>query len=155
SAPAGLSATATHDTKRGEDVRARINVLSELPFDWRTRAARWQRLNRRHRAVVDGQPVPGPNEEYLLYQTLAGAWPIAADRLLPYVLKAVREAKVATSWITPNARYDEAMEKFVRAIVDPRRSREFLRDFGLFHTRLAHFGMLNSLAQIVIKITAP
>jgi (1->4)-alpha-D-glucan 1-alpha-D-glucosylmutase len=105
--------------------------------------------------MVDGEPVPGANEEYFVYQTLVGAWPIDADRMAAYVAKAMHEAKVSTSWITPNARYDEAMDLFVRTIVDPRRSREFLRDFAAFHARVTHFGSLNSLAQLVIKITAP
>jgi (1->4)-alpha-D-glucan 1-alpha-D-glucosylmutase len=153
--PHALSATATHDTKRGEDVRARINVLSEIPREWRTRVGRWQRLNRRHRIVVDGQPVPGPAEEYLLYQTLVGAWPIDAERLRDYVRKAIREAKVATSWINPNRRYDEAMLAFAETIVDRRRSREFLRDFVGFQATVARFGRLNSLAQTLVKITAP
>jgi (1->4)-alpha-D-glucan 1-alpha-D-glucosylmutase len=153
--PGGLSATSTHDTKRGEDVRARINVLSEIPQAWRRRLTRWQRLNRRHRTVVDGQPAPGPEEEYLIYQTLIGAWPIDAGRLGDYLAKAMREAKVRTSWIQPNTRYDEALVAYARAILDPRRSRQFLRDFAEFHATVAHFGRLNGLAQTLVKITAP
>ncbi|MBI2217952.1 MAG: malto-oligosyltrehalose synthase [Candidatus Rokubacteria bacterium] len=154
-APAGLSTTATHDTKRGEDVRARINVLSEIPAEWRRRVARWQRLNRRHRTVVDGRPVPGPTEEYLIYQTLAGAWPITAERVRAYVVKAMREAKSSTSWITQNERYEEAMLRFTDTVLDRRRSREFLRDLGEFQERVAHFGRLNGLAQVLVKIAAP
>jgi (1->4)-alpha-D-glucan 1-alpha-D-glucosylmutase len=153
--PHGLSATATHDTKRGEDVRARINVLSEIPREWRRRVSRWQRLNRRHRTVVDGVPVPQPNEESLMYQTLVGAWPIDAERFTAYVLKAAHEAKVRTSWVNPSSRYDGALAGFADAILDPRRSREFLRDFRAFQAEIAHFGAFNSLAQTVIKITAP
>jgi (1->4)-alpha-D-glucan 1-alpha-D-glucosylmutase len=153
--PAALSATSTHDTKRGEDVRARINVLSEIPGEWRARIARWHRLNRRHRATVEGEPVPDPNLEYFLYQTLVGAWPITVDRLSAYVLKAIREAKVRTSWVNPDARYDQAVLRFVETILDPRRSREFLRDFGEFQTVAAHFGALAGLAQVLVKITAP
>src|SRR5439155_11207297 len=119
--PHALSATATHDTKRGEDVRTRINVLSEIPAEWRARVAAWQRLNRKHRTVVDGQPTPGANTEYLVYQTLVGAWPIDVERFRAYLAKAVREAKVHTSWINPNARYDEAIAKFAEAILDPGR----------------------------------
>src|SRR5207253_1952361 len=81
--------TSTHDTKRSEDVRARINVLSEIPGEWLARVRVWQNLNRRHRVVVDGQAVPGPNDEYLIYQTLVGAWPISVDRLQAYLLKAI------------------------------------------------------------------
>ncbi|MBI2206358.1 MAG: malto-oligosyltrehalose synthase [Candidatus Rokubacteria bacterium] len=153
--PASLSATSTHDTKRSEDVRARINVLSEIADEWRGRVGRWQRLNRRLRTVVDGDPVPGANEEYLLYQTLVGAWPIDGARLRAYILKAVREAKTHTSWINMNQRYDEAIGRFAEAIVDPRRSREFLRDLAEFQQRVAHFGRLNSLAQTLVKIAAP
>jgi (1->4)-alpha-D-glucan 1-alpha-D-glucosylmutase len=153
--PHALSATATHDTKRGEDVRARINVLSELPGEWRTRLAAWHRLNRKHHTVVDGAPVPGANTEYFIYQTLVGAWPIDFPRLRDYLLKAVREAKVHTSWTNPNVRYDEALVKFVSAILDPEVSDRFLEDFVLFHARVAHFGALNSLGQTLVKLTAP
>jgi (1->4)-alpha-D-glucan 1-alpha-D-glucosylmutase len=153
--PHGLSATATHDTKRGEDVRARINVLSEIPAEWRQRVARWQRLNRKHKGAVDGAPVPSAREEYLLYQTLVGAWPIEAERVQAYLLKALHEAKERTSWVNPNPRYDEAIARFAEAILDPHRSREFLRDLVAFQERVAHFGIFNSLAQVLIKITAP
>jgi (1->4)-alpha-D-glucan 1-alpha-D-glucosylmutase len=153
--PHGLSATATHDTKRGEDVRARINVLSEVPEEWRRRVAVWQRLNRRHRTMVDGAAVPGANTEYLIYQTLVGAWPIDAERLTAYLTKAVREAKVHTSWINPNAPYDQALTRFAEVIVDRQRSAAFLDDFTAFQARIAHFGALNSLAQALVKITAP
>ncbi len=153
--PHGLSATSTHDTKRSEDVRARINVLSEIPAEWRRHVARWQRLNRRHRVTVDGQPVPRPNEEYLLYQTLVGAWPISAERLGGYVLKAIHEAKIHTSWINPNPRYDEALVAFAERLLDGRRSRPFLRDFSAFQARVAHFGAFNALGQVLVKIVAP
>jgi (1->4)-alpha-D-glucan 1-alpha-D-glucosylmutase len=153
--PHGLSATSTHDTKRSEDVRARINVLSEIPHVWRQHVLRWQRLNRRHRAMVDGRPVPEPNEEHFLYQTLVGAWPIGADRLRAYLLKAVREAKVHSSWVNPNPRYEEALLAFADALLDPTRSEEFLADFTAFQGRVAWYGALNSLAQTLVKITAP
>ncbi|HEX9822190.1 MAG TPA: malto-oligosyltrehalose synthase [Methylomirabilota bacterium] len=153
--PHALSATATHDTKRGEDVRARINVLSEIPAEWRARVAAWQRHNRKHRTMVDGAPVPGANTEYFIYQTLVGAWPLDRERLGRYLLKAVREAKVHTSWVNPNARYDEAIARFAEAILDPDRSAAFLEDFTLFQLRVAHFGTLNSLGQTLVKLTAP
>ena len=153
--PHALSATATHDTKRGEDVRARINVLSEIPAEWRARLAAWHGLNRKHHTVVDGAPVPGANTEYLIYQTLVGAWPIDVVRLRDYLLKAVREAKVHTSWTNPNVRYDEAVVKFVHTILDPERSAPFLEDFVLFQARVASFGVLNSIGQTLVKITAP
>ena len=155
SSPHALSATSTHDTKRSEDVRARINVLSEMPGEWRARVGAWQKANRRYRVVVDGQPVPGPNEEYLIYQTLVGAWPISLERLQAYLLKAIHEAKVETSWINPAARYDEAVLSFAEAILDPGRSAAFLADFTRFQTRIAAFGVINSLAQLLAKVTAP
>jgi len=153
--PHALSATATHDTKRGEDHRARINVLSEIPEEWRRHVARWQRLNRRQRTMVDGRAVPGANTEYLIYQTLVGAWPVDLARLREYLLKAVHEAKTHTSWINPDVRYDEAIVAFAEALLDPTRSQAFLDDFTAFQARVAHFGALNSLAQTLIKITAP
>jgi len=153
--PHGLSASSTHDTKRSEDVRARINVLSEIPAEWRRRVAAWQKLNRRHRTDVDGRPTPGANTEYLIYQTLVGAWPISAERLRAYMIKAIKEAKSHTSWIEPDARYDEAITRFTDAILDPARSARFLEDFAAFQQRIARFGMLNGLAQTLVKITAP
>ena len=153
--PHALSATATHDTKRSEDVRARINVLSEIPGEWHTKVRAWQNLNRKHRVVVDGQAVPGPNEEYLLYQTLVGAWPISVDRLQEYLRKAIHEAKVETSWINPAIRYDEAVLSFAKAVLDPAQSARFLADFIRFQARIAAFGALNSLAQVLVKVTAP
>jgi (1->4)-alpha-D-glucan 1-alpha-D-glucosylmutase len=154
-APFALSATATHDTKRGEDTRVRIDVLSELPYEWRAAVLRWQRLNRRHRVTVDGRPAPTPNEEYLLYQTMVGAWPIDAGRLRDYMLKAAREAKQTTSWTNPNPRAEEALTRFVETVLDPRTSARFLRDFEEFHAKILPFGILNSLAQTLIKITTP
>ena len=153
--PHGLSATATHDTKRGEDVRARIDVISEIPREWRRRLSRWQRMNRRHRTTVDGLVVPQPDEESLMYQTLVGAWPLDVERFKAYVLKAAHEAKVHTSWINPSSRYDAALASFAEAILDPRRSRKFLRDFRGFEASVARVGAFNSLAQTLIKITAP
>jgi (1->4)-alpha-D-glucan 1-alpha-D-glucosylmutase len=153
--PHALSTTGTHDTKRGEDVRARISVLSEIPGEWGARLASWHRRNRKYHTMVDGAPVPGANTEYLVYQTLVGAWPIETGRLRDYMLKAVREAKVHTSWTNSNARYEDALVKFVEAILDPERSAAFLEDFVLFQARVAHFGMLNSLGQTLVKLTAP
>ena len=153
--PHGLSATSTHDTKRGEDVRARVNVLSEIPDEWRRRVTLWQRLNRKHRTTVDTQPTPGANTEYLIYQTLVGAWPIGVERLRAYLFKAIHEAKSHTSWIKPNTRYDDAITRFAEAILDPVRSSSFLDDFVPFQARVAHYGVFNSLAQVLVKITAP
>jgi (1->4)-alpha-D-glucan 1-alpha-D-glucosylmutase len=151
----GLTATSTHDTKRGEDTRVRIDVLSELPAEWRTTVSRWQRLNRRHRTTIDRRQAPSPTEEYLIYQTLVGAWPLEAERLRDYVLKAAREAKENTSWTNPNHRWDEALTRFVEAILDRQQAPEFLSDLRAFHGRIAPFGILSSLAQTLIKITIP
>jgi len=153
--PHGLSATSTHDTKRGEDVRARINVLSEIPGEWRRRMALWQKQNRKHRTTVDAQPTPGANTEYFIYQTLVGAWPIGVERLRAYLLKAIHEAKSHTSWINPNPRYDDAITRYAEAILDPARSSSFLEDFVPFQARVAHYGAFNSLGQTLVKITAP
>ena len=158
--PAALSTTSTHDTKRGEDVRARLNVLSELPEAWKAAVTRWRALNRRFRADIDGVDAPDANDEYLLYQTLVGAWPFTADgqagfseRLKSYMVKAMREAKRRTSWITPDDRYEAAVLRFVDDILD--RRRPFLQAFLPFQARVAELGMYNSLAQLLIKITAP
>lgn len=163
--PAGLSATSTHDTKRSEDVRARINVLSEVPRAWRQAVSRWHRWNRRHLSEVDGGPAPTRNDEYLLYQTLVGAWPLGPTgpdemaaltaRIQKYMLKATKEAKLNTSWINPNEAYDEAVSGFVAKILDPRAGNRFLTDFPAFHAPIARLGMVNSLAQTLVKITAP
>ncbi len=163
--PTGLSATSTHDTKRSEDVRARISVLSEIPRDWRAAVGLWHRWNRRHTVEVDGHIAPDKNDEYLLYQTLVGAWPLTSmapeevtaftGRIQQYMLKASKEAKLNTSWINPNAAYDEALKNFVARILDPRPDNRFLADFTKFHRPIARLGMLNSLAQVLIKITAP
>jgi (1->4)-alpha-D-glucan 1-alpha-D-glucosylmutase len=163
--PAGLSATSTHDTKRSEDVRARIHVLSEIPREWRAAVRRWHRWNRRHASQVDGRPAPDRNDEYLLYQTLVGAWPLGpmgaqeaaafTVRIQEHMLKAAREAKVNTSWINPNESYDEALRAFVARTLDPGPGNRFLADFLAFHRPLARLGMINSLGQTLLKITAP
>jgi (1->4)-alpha-D-glucan 1-alpha-D-glucosylmutase len=161
--PAALSATSTHDTKRGEDVRARINVLSEIPGAWKATVAKWRALNRRHKTDV-GVLAPDPIDEYLLYQTLVGAWPFENDtttadafrqRLQEYMRKAMREAKRHTSWIAPNEEYESAVTRFVAAILDRRKSAPFLQAFQPFQTRVAELGIYNSLAQLAIKLTAP
>jgi (1->4)-alpha-D-glucan 1-alpha-D-glucosylmutase len=163
--PDGLSATSTHDSKRGEDVRARISVLSEMPREWRAAVGRWHRWNRRHAAAVDGRPAPDRNDEYLLYQTLIGAWPLATmpddalsdftTRIQQYMLKATKEAKANTSWINPNEAYDEALRAFLSRILEPGPGNRFLADFIPFQEFVARLGMVNSLAQTLIKITAP
>jgi len=162
--PHALSATSTHDTKRSEDVRARINVLSEIPGAWKQAASRWARLNRRARVIVDGHSYPSRNEEYLLYQTLLGSWPLEPmdadaeqryrERIVAYMQKVMREAKVVTSWLNPSERHEQAMEQFITAILDPE-NRPFREDFLDFERRIAHYGLFNSLAQLTVKIGAP
>ncbi len=161
--PHALLATATHDMKRGEDVRARLAAISEAPDRWRLALARWSRLNREHRGAVT------PLGEYAIYQTMLGAWPIAllgeeldpaalaafAERIAAYSIKAGREAKLHTSWIKPDPDYERALEDFVRAILDPRGSPEFLATFARGARSLAATGMVNGLAQAVLKATAP
>jgi (1->4)-alpha-D-glucan 1-alpha-D-glucosylmutase len=163
--PHGLVATSTHDTKRSEDVRARLNALSEIPDDWRRCLVKWSRVNKKRKPVVEGQPAPDRNEEYLLYQTLVGMWPLHplrdADykmlgrRIKDYLLKAIREAKVNTSWTSPNLPYEDALLKFVDAILSRPSINLFLKDFVSFQNKISYFGMLNSLSQTLLKITSP
>ena len=153
--PSALSATSTHDTKRGEDVRARLNVLSEIPGAWKAAVSKWRTLNRRHRTDIKGVLAPDPNEEYLIYQTLVGAWPIDAERLSTYATKALRESKVHTSWLSPDEEYEAAAKKFVAGLLDQKRPNPFLQAFLPFQARVAELGIYNSLAQLVIKMTAP
>ncbi len=162
--PHGLSTTSTHDTKRSEDVRARLNVLSEIPGAWKQATTRWARANRRGRSTIDTQSYPSRNEEYLLYQTLVGTWPFepmdeAAEldyrqRIVAYMHKAMREAKVFTSWLNPSEEHEAAMEKFVDAALSPANT-AFRGDFVRFAARVAQCGVYNSLAQVAIKVGAP
>ena len=163
--PHSLLASSTHDTKRSEDVRARINVLSELPKEWRTTVFRWSRVNQRKKVDVDGELAPSRNDEYLLYQTLIGTWPPQpmsveqhteyVQRIQQYMLKASREAKVYTSWISPHAAYEQAMNKFVADILSVSHGRSFLSTFEPFARRIAEFGIWNSISQTVLKLTCP
>lgn len=164
--PHSLLLTSSHDAKRSEDVRARLNVLSEMPSDWSAAAMRWRRINHPRRITVsDGRVVPDANEEYLLYQTLVGTWPLAraeydefVGRVQRYMNKAVHEAKVNLSWVNDNPEYVAALNEFIARILTPgaagkrnpfpQRVEEFVRP-------VAYFGALNSLAQVLLKITAP
>jgi malto-oligosyltrehalose synthase len=162
-APHALLATSTHDTKVAEDVRARLYALSEMPHAWRDWLAEWSELNRVHKTVVDGRPAPDPNEEYRLYQVLLGAWPADdaepdetfRERMKEHWRKAVNEAKRNTSWVHPNEPWLEAGERFLDAILQPAGGRQFLESFRPQARRLARFGMVNSLAQVTLKITSP
>jgi (1->4)-alpha-D-glucan 1-alpha-D-glucosylmutase len=162
--PSALLATSTHDTKRSEDVRARINVLSELPAEWKMHLARWARCNKRHKREIDGEPAPSRNDEYLLYQTLIGTWPFEPlrenereayiSRMQEYALKAAHEAKVHTSWISPNEPYEQATRDFLAAILAAPRN-PFLADFEPFALAIAELGIWNSLSQTLLKLTSP
>jgi len=160
--PESLLATATHDTKRGEDVRARINVLSEVPAAWAAEVRRWRALARRFKVDVDGRAAPDANDEYLFYQTLVGAWPAGEDdepietlteRLVAYMEKATKEAKRHTSWVNPSAGYDAATRGFVTGLLAP--GGAFLSTFRPFQRLVAAHGAVNSLAQTLLKIAAP
>ena len=163
--PYTLIATATHDTKRGEDARARINVLSELPAEWEHALTQWQRLNAAKKAVLNGESCPSDNDEYSLYQTLLGVWPndfestrdLAGirERVTAYMLKAARESKAKTSWINPDARYEEALQRFVQDVLGNRQDNAFLSDFLGLQRQVAFFAVFNSLAQTLLKITLP
>jgi len=163
--PHSLLATATHDTKRGEDVRARINVLSEMPNEWRGALNRWQKLNASKKSLVHGQPAPDSNDEHFYYQTLLGAWPAeisAADhsetfrnRMVACLLKSIKESKAYTSWDQPNSAYEDATRKFVEQTLEDSPANVFLNDFKTFQWKIAFFGRLNSLSQVLLKMTAP
>jgi (1->4)-alpha-D-glucan 1-alpha-D-glucosylmutase len=136
-----------------------------MPEEWRDRLVRWSGLNRQHRIVVDDVPVPDANEEYLLYQALVGSWPLEpynsgqyaeyVGRIQAYMRKALHEAKVHTSWINPNLDYDQAVEEFIGRIMDPEGNAPFIEDLLSFQRRISYHGMVNSLSQTLIKITAP
>ncbi len=165
--PLGMLTTSTHDHKRGEDVRARLNVLSEVPASWSRHVQRWLSWNRRKRTDVDGRAAPSRNDEYLFYQTIVGAWPLVetdaasagsedfAARIDAYLRKAVREAKVHTSWAAPNEAYEAALSSFVTRCLDVGSSRPFVDDVRAFVDEIARPGAVNGLAQAVLKLTSP
>ena len=160
--PNSLNATTTHDTKRSEDLRARINVLSEIPGQWKERLEHWAKLNTRYKTQLNGQPVPDRNEEIFLYQTLLGMWPTdghedasLVDRLQAYAVKATREAMVHTRWTLPNTAHENALKKFVASILKTAPTSPFLRDFIPFQERIAYGGMVNALSQALLKIISP
>ncbi len=163
--PHALLTSSTHDTKRSEDVRARINVLSEIPEEWRTALTRWSRHNASKRTKAEGEAAPDRNDEYLLYQTLVGAWPNEIstpeefadfrDRIVAYMQKATKEAKFHTSWVNPNEEYDAAVQNFVQRVLSDDRKSPFLKDIQTFQRRINFYGQFNALAQTLIKLTAP
>ncbi len=163
--PHAMLSTSTHDSKRGEDVRTRIDVISELPGEWRKHVFRWRRLNRAKKRKVGNERAPSRNDEYLLYQTLIGAWPLEEmdepaqevfrQRIEDYMIKAVKEAKVHTSWINPNLEYEEAVRQFVQGVLRAGERNLFLTDFVPFQQRIARLGMFSSLSQVLLKCASP
>ncbi len=168
--PHSMLATATHDTKRGEDTRLRIHAISELAEEWEQRSKRWANWNRRYKRTVADAPAPASDDEYFLYQTLLGSWPQAdgaaptADtawlgpwrqRLETYLVKALREAKKRSSWRHPNPDYEEAQLDFLRALLDVSRPNPFLADLAAFAARTATIGAVHGLAQTALKLAAP
>ena len=166
--PHAISATSTHDTKRSEDIRARLNILSEISQAWESAVLRWRELNEPCRRITCKRIIPDANNEYFLYQTLVGAFPFAQeletnpelhinfiDRIKAYAVKAVREAKVYTAWLRPDTEYEEGFTTFVERILKPGPDNVFLQDFKAFQERIATYGILNSLAQTLLKLAAP
>lgn len=166
--PASLLATSTHDTKRSEDVRARMAAISERPEQWRKSLGRWRTLNRRWKKQIDETDAPDSNEEYLLYQILLGSWPLEPYRELSeeargvyrarvqqYMAKALKEAKLNTSWVQPNESWDSAVSEFVTRVLDPSPRNRFLESFIPVAEQVACTGAINSLSQTLLKLTAP
>jgi len=163
--PYSMINTSTHDSKRSEDVRARINILSEIPREWRNALWRWTRLNRDKRAVIDDETVPCANVEYYIYQSMLGTYPpehvdtrtlpAYADRIRNHVLKAAREAKEHTSWISPNTSYEEALQTFIAQILKPGPDNKFLADFATFNQLIVNCGLYTSLSQVTLKLFSP
>ncbi|MBC9881880.1 malto-oligosyltrehalose synthase [Bradyrhizobium sp. INPA01-394B] len=159
--PLGMTATATHDTKRGEDARARIAALSEIPGEWTSAVARWKVLNAPHLSLQGQLRAPSATFEYMLYQTLLGALPVEGPdasfvaRIQAYALKAAREGKEETSWLNPHEAYENGVKVFIEKILDPALSGEFLQTLQTFARRVALLGGLNSLSQLTLKATLP
>ncbi|MEM8809547.1 MAG: malto-oligosyltrehalose synthase, partial [Cyanobacteria bacterium P01_G01_bin.38] len=160
--PQTMNTTSTHDTKRSEDVRARLNVLSELPERWAADVKTWSQLNSKLKQTDGDRQIPDANDEYFLYQTLVGAYPFDeadlpefTERIKAYVVKAVREAKVHTAWLQPDSAYEEGFVKFVDQILKPGSKNKFLSKFRPFWEIIADYGLYNSLSQTLLKITAP
>ncbi|HEU4772384.1 MAG TPA: malto-oligosyltrehalose synthase, partial [Candidatus Udaeobacter sp.] len=166
--PATLLATSTHDTKRSEDVRARMVAISEIPELWRRSLQRWGTANHRWKRMVNDLEAPDANEEYLLYQTLLGTWPTQAngepepvataeyvERIQAYMTKALKEAKINTSWIQPNEEWDAAMHDFIARILDASPRNKFLPIFLPAAKEIIRLGVINSLTQTLLKLTSP
>ncbi|MEO7168636.1 MAG: malto-oligosyltrehalose synthase, partial [Chthoniobacterales bacterium] len=166
--PATMLSTSTHDTKRSEDVRARMAAISEIPDTWRRSLSRWRAVNRRWKKAIEESEAPDGNEEYLLYQILLGSWPLASfrelsetergdyvSRIQQYMTKAMKEAKLNTSWVQPNEEWDSAVSDFVAKILAPAPRNRFLENFIPVAEEVARLGAINSLSQTLLKLTAP
>ena len=160
--PGSMNATATHDSKRGEDVRARISVLSEMPGEWEEHLRRFRAHNEGHKIILRGEAVPDPNEEVLLYQTLLGAWPLLdadlpdlVERLRGHLVKSAREAKERTSWREPDLEHERALVAFAERILERSPDNAFIDDFRRLERRVAFYGALNGLSQLLLKLAAP
>jgi (1->4)-alpha-D-glucan 1-alpha-D-glucosylmutase len=161
-----MNATATHDTKRGEDARARLNVISEMPEVWEEKVWTWSEINRPYKSLINNKPIPDTNDEYFFYQTLIGVFPFTeteienefpefVERIKNYVIKAVREAKVHTAWLRPDSDYEEGYLSFVEKVLASPEQNQFLQSFLPFQQQIAEYGIYNSLAQVLLKYTAP
>jgi (1->4)-alpha-D-glucan 1-alpha-D-glucosylmutase len=160
--PHSLNTTATHDTKRGEDVRARLNVLSEVPEEWGTAIRKWSTINGKKKTKIGRTRAPDKNDEYFLYQTLVGTFPFDYTdgkdylaRIKNYVVKAVREAKVHTAWLKPDHEYEGSCLSFVEHLLEPSPDNQYMKEFLPFQKKVAYYGMFNSLSQTLLKITSP
>ncbi|MFP4081853.1 MAG: malto-oligosyltrehalose synthase [Candidatus Aminicenantes bacterium] len=160
--PHAMNATATHDTKRGEDVRARLNVLSEIPREWERAVKTWRRINKRKKRFTGGLETPDKNDEYFFYQTLMGAfpfqesdYPLFLKRMKEYIIKAVREAKVHTAWLKPDEEYEEGYLEFAEGVLHRTKNNAFWKEFLPLQEKVAFYGIFNSLSQTLLKITSP
>lgn len=160
--PHAMNASATHDTKRGEDARARLNVLSEIPAEWEQHLWQWREINLERKTPAGGRLMPENDDEYLLYQALLGAYPFDLDeypdfieRIKAYLIKATREAKTHTNWMEPNSQYEDALLAFAERVMEPGKENPFLQAFLPLQRRIQHYGILNSLSQTLLKITMP
>lgn len=159
--PYAMNATSTHDTKRGEDMRARINVLSELFKEWNQHLKLWHGVNKLHMSNIEDFEIPARNDEYFIYQTIIGAYPFVEgqlqefkSRLKEYTVKSLREGKVYSSWIKPNLQYEQGCLDFIEKILDEGNT-EFMKTFKPFVDKIIHYGVFNSLSQMTVKLTSP
>ncbi|MGZ4966964.1 MAG: malto-oligosyltrehalose synthase, partial [Chthoniobacterales bacterium] len=161
--PATMLTTSTHDTKRSEDVRARMVAISEIPDLWRSSVMRWRTINRKWKSKADDADAPDADEEYLIYQTLLGSWPFGAidvgpeyiERIQAYIAKAMKEAKINTSWIQPNEQWDNAVANFIAKILQAGGKNKFIQSFLPVAEEIARLGAINSLSQLILKLMTP